>query len=156
MLVGRACTASLVIRQTLDSLQICGQEGIRAVLNPFCHLGIGRPAMRWVVLDAAILRRIVGGSDDNAVGKTGYSPSIIGEDRVRDDRSGGIPTIWIDHHLDAIRSQHLNRTHKSWFRECVGIPTEIERPVCALAGSILTDRLRDGQDMPFIKASLEG
>jgi hypothetical protein len=36
------------------------------------------------------------------------------------------------------------------------IPAEIQRPDCALAGSIFTDRLRDGQDMPFIKAFLEG
>ena len=156
MLVGRACTTSLVIRQTLHALQIGGKEGIRAILNPFRHLGIGRPTMRWVILDAAVLRRIVRGGDDDAVGEPRCSPSIVGEDRVRDDRSGGVPIILIDHHLNAVRCQHLERARTSWFRECVCIPAEIQRPDCALAGAIFTDRLRDGQDMPFVKASLEG
>ena len=31
-----------------------------------------------------------------------------------------------------------------------------EWPGCDLAGSIFTNRLRDGQDMPFVKALLEG
>ena len=59
MLVGRARTTSLSVRHTLHALQISGKEGIRAILNPFGHLGISRPTMRWVVLDAAVLRRIV-------------------------------------------------------------------------------------------------
>src|SRR2546427_2522011 len=93
MRVGRARTTSLVVRHTPHALQISGKEGIRAILNPFRYLGIGRSTMRRVVLDAAVLRRIVRWGDDDTGCETPCSPSIIGEDRVRDDRSGGVPAI---------------------------------------------------------------
>jgi hypothetical protein len=43
MLVGRACTTSLVVRHTLHALQFSGKEAIRAILNPFRYLGIAGP-----------------------------------------------------------------------------------------------------------------
>ena len=75
---------------------------------------------------------------------------------MRDDRSGGVATILIDHRVNAVRRQHLERVRTGWSRECVSISAEVQRPAGALTDSIFTDRLRDGQDMPFIKASLEG
>ena len=37
----------------------------------------------------------------------------------------------------------------------MSIPAKIEGAACALAGSIFTNRLCDGQDMPFVKAFLK-
>ncbi len=68
MPVSRARTTSLVVRHALHALQVNSKQCIRAILNPFRDLGIGRPAMRWVVLDAAVLRRVVRRSDDDTVG----------------------------------------------------------------------------------------
>mgnify|MGYP007082096042 CR=1 FL=1 len=139
-----------------DSTQINLYQGIGPVLDPFCDHGVSRPTVRWVVFDAAVLRRIVRGGDDDAVGKPRCSPSIIGENRVRDDGSGGVPSGLIDHDPNTVRCQHFDRTRPSRFRECVGIPAKVQGPDCTLAGSIFTDRLRDSQNMPLVKASLEG
>lgn len=84
-----------------------------------------------------------------------FPPFIIGEDRVRDDWSGSVPTILDDHCVDAVCCQHLERACTSCFRECVGNPAEVQRPNYALTGSVFIDRLRDGQDTPFIKALLK-
>ena len=44
---------------------------------------------------------------------------------MRDDRSGGVATILIDHRVNAVRRQHLERVRTGWSRECVSISAEI-------------------------------
>ena len=49
--------------------------------------GFGRPAVRRVVFETAIMRRVVGGRDDDAISEAADSSAIVGENRVRD---GGV------------------------------------------------------------------
>jgi hypothetical protein len=49
-------------------MQIDFHQGVGPVLDPFRDQCIRRATMRWVVFDAAVIRRIMRGSDDDAAG----------------------------------------------------------------------------------------
>src|SRR6185312_10216259 len=60
----------LLEEHSLYALQSICNQSVGAFLNPLCRRGIGWSARGWVVFEAAILRRIMRGRDNNAVGKT--------------------------------------------------------------------------------------
>src|SRR5699024_4313690 len=67
-----------------DLLPPVGQIGVGALGEPGRGLRAGRSAVGWVVLDAAVGRRIVAGGDDDAIG-LGIGaglPGVEAEDRV--------------------------------------------------------------------------
>ncbi len=45
-----------------------GDEVVGAVLDPLGGGGVGGAAVGWVVFEAAVFGRVVGGGDDDAVG----------------------------------------------------------------------------------------
>ncbi len=76
--------AGLGVVDALHALEAVGEIGVGAFLAHAGHVGIGRAAMRRIVFVAAILRRIVRGRDDDAVGEAAGAAPVVGEDRVRD------------------------------------------------------------------------
>jgi len=58
-----------VMRFAPNRLRIELHERIGPIFYPFRNLLVSRPAVRWVVLNAAVLRRIMRRSDDDAVGQ---------------------------------------------------------------------------------------
>src|SRR5581483_8431774 len=62
------------------------QQIIRPILNPARDLGIGRAAIRRVVLEATVFRRIVGRRDDNTVRQTSLSIAVISQNGMGDNR----------------------------------------------------------------------
>ena len=55
-------------------------------LDPAGDVGVGRAAVRRVVLEAAVFGRIVRRRDDDAVGEPAGAAAVVDEDRVRDRR----------------------------------------------------------------------
>ena len=49
-------------------------------------------------------------SNHNAIGKLIFTPSIIGENGMRNHRSGSIFISFRKHHIDSIGRQHFNST----------------------------------------------
>jgi len=88
-------------------MQIDFHQGVGPVLDPFCDHGVSWPTMRWVVFDAAVLRRIVRGGDDDAVGQSRAPAPVVGENGVGDDRGRRVAAILVHHDLDAMGRQHL-------------------------------------------------
>src|ERR1051325_3421041 len=89
-------------------------EGIRLLFYPFGDMRIRRSAVGRIVFETAEARRVMRRRDDNAVREATLATAIVGENCVRNDRSGSIAIGSIDHHFDTIRCQHFQRTRKSW------------------------------------------
>jgi hypothetical protein len=106
-----------------DSTQINLYQGIGPVLDPFCDHGVSRPTVRWVVLDAAVLRRIVRGGDDDAVGQSRAPAPVVGENGVGDDRGRRVAAILVHHDQDAM-GRHTSKTlaKAGSDRACVSLP----------------------------------
>ena len=62
------------------------EQRVRLALDPAGDVGVGRPAVRRVVLEAAVAGRVVRRRDDDPVGGAAAAAAVVGEDRVRDHR----------------------------------------------------------------------
>jgi hypothetical protein len=83
-------------RNTLHSGVSRTQKLVRSPLDPLCYLGVGRTAISRVVLEPAILRRVVRRGNDDAVGEVIAARAIVNEYRVRNDRRRLNPSArWI-------------------------------------------------------------
>jgi hypothetical protein len=60
------------------ALEAGGDEGVGAVGDPAGGIGVGRAAVRRVVLEAAVARRVVRRGDHDAVGAAGSSAADRG------------------------------------------------------------------------------
>ncbi len=67
-----------------DTFECRRQIGVGVLFDDRGDVGIGRAAVRRIIFVAAVLRRIVRGRDDDAVGEAARSAFVITEDRVRD------------------------------------------------------------------------
>ena len=65
--------------------------------------------MSRVVFESAVLRRVVRGRDDNAVGKMSISPVIMDENRPRNDRRRGHCVILLDDCVHAVAGEDFER-----------------------------------------------
>jgi len=99
-------------------MQIDFHQGVGPVLDPLRDQCIRRATMRWVVFDAAVLRRIMRGSDNDAAGQSRAQAPVVGEDGVGDDRGRRIAAILVHHDLDAMGRQ---------LRRAVRVHAQVER-----------------------------
>jgi hypothetical protein len=115
------------------------------------------PRRPQVVLEAAAVRRVVRRRDDDSVRRALRRAlgQVVRHDGARHDRRRGGRVSRVQHHLDAVRRQHLQRGRSRRFREGVRVPAEKEGPPDALRPAIGADRLGDGQDMPLVEAELQ-
>ena len=97
-------------------------------------VGVGRAAVRRVVLEAAVARRVVRRGDHDAVGQAGAGlPAAVGaDDRVRDRRGRGVAVAGVDQHGHVVGGQHLERGRPGRLGQRVGVAADEQRPVVAL------------------------
>ena len=112
--------------------------------------------MGGVVLEATGFRRIMRGSDHNAVGQAGLTAVIVAEDGMGDSRGGRVLIVVRQHHLNLVGGQDFHRAGQRGPRERMGIDAQEERPVDLLLLAIEANCLGDGQDVPFVKGPVEG
>ena len=67
----------LRIRHAAHVAQPVREDRVGAVLNPFGGRRIGGPAVRRVVLEAAVVRRIVRRRDDDAIGQSAPASAVV-------------------------------------------------------------------------------
>jgi hypothetical protein len=131
--------------------EIARNQVVGSVLDPVRHGCIGRSAARRVVLEAAIFRRIVRGRDHNAVGKICRSADVKGEDGMGNRRRRRITPAAIDHGFDAICREHFDRARESWLGQRVRVFSDVQRAIDVVAPAVVTNRLRDRQDVRLIE-----
>src|SRR5262245_51867437 len=83
------------------------------------------------------------------------STAVVSENSVRDYRSRSVAIIGIDHHLDAIRCQHLHGAGKSGLGKRVRIHAYVEWSVDALLLAIEANRLRYCKNVRLIEGVVE-
>ncbi len=84
-------------------------EGVSPFLDPRRHALIGRTAMRGVVLETAVARRVMRRRDHDAVRECPLAAAVVSEDRVGDHGRGCYAIAALNQRLDAIRGQHFER-----------------------------------------------
>jgi hypothetical protein len=89
-------------RNALDSSEPAGQECVGLLFDPPRHIGVGGAAVRWVVLEASVLRRVVRGRHHDPVGEPILAPAVVSQDRVGNDGCRRVAALRIDPDLDAV------------------------------------------------------
>ncbi len=111
--------------------------------------------MGRVVLEAAILRRVMGRRDNDAVRQPILPPAIVRQDGMREHRRGSVAQLRVHHYVHAACSQHLQRRVESRPRERMRILHKKQWAVYALPLAVPANRLRDGQDVVLVEGTIE-
>ena len=117
------------------------------MLDPLRHVGVGRAAVRRVVFEAAVLRRIVRRRDDDAVGETPIAAAVVDEDRPRDDRRRRDPVVPLNDGFDVVGGKHLQRGALGRAGQGMRVLAHEQRAVDAVRPPVVADRLGDGKDV---------
>ncbi len=147
----RAC-AKLI---RAHAAQVGLQQLVGPRLDPSGHLGVRGAAVRGVVLEAAAVRRIVRGSDDDAVGKPARASAVVGENRMRDGGRRRVLIACRRHHFDAVGREHLECARECRRGQRVRVETDEQRPVDAALLAIAADRLGNREHVKFVEARFE-
>ena len=74
---------------------------------------------------------------------------------MRNDRRWRVAVVLVDHHIDAVGGENLNRACQSGFGQSVCVDADIQRTGDAGPASVTADRLADRQDVRFIEGVIE-
>ncbi len=134
------------------------QQFVGARLDPVGDVGVGRTAVRRVVLDTAVGRRIVRGRHHDAVRAALAALAVLAvvhQDGARDGRRRRKAVIGLDHRLHAIGGEHRERVALRGPRQRVGVLAEKQRTADALGAAVVADRLGDGEDVVAVEAAAQ-
>ncbi len=141
----------LVIGHPLDAGGVSHQL-VGAIGDPLGGVGVGWATVGRVVLEATIARWVVRGGDDDAVGLrlAGVVP-VVDDDRAADGRGRCVVVLTLGQHVDTIGDEHLGGGLPRREAQRVGVLADEQRPVGALGGAVLDDRLRGGGDVQVVE-----
>ncbi len=134
---------------SLHSCVAVSQKRISPVLDPPGHVGVSRAPIGRVVLEPTILRRVVRGSYDNAVGEMLGARAVIDQDGARDDRGRCESVVSLDDRLHVVGRQDFERGALGRPGDRMGVLAHVERAVGALVAAVVADGLGDGQNVGF-------
>ena len=144
-----------VERHALYAGVVGTQQFVGAILNPAGDIGVRRTAVGRVVLEATVFRRVVRGSDNDAVGKMVFAAAVVNQNRVRYDGGGRDSVVLLNDGFDVVGGQNLERGALRRAGQRVGVLAHVKRAVGSLPTPILADGLRDCQDMGFGKGVMQ-
>ena len=163
-LVALALRPGLMERDAGDPLEVAADVGVGAVGDPARGVGVGRAAVRRVVLEAAVGGRVVARGDDDAVGEAGVRGEVVDaadlalvgpQDRVAHRGGGGVAVLRVDEDAHVVGDEHLDRARPRRLGEPVGVAPEEQRPVEALLTAVVDDRLGRGEDVVLVEGRLQ-
>jgi len=154
--VGRGGCESPAVGRALYVSQASGYEVVGSVLDPLGRGGVGGASVGWVVLEATVLGRVVGGGDDDAVGEAVFAVAVVGEDGVGEGGCGGVGEIGVDHGLDAVGAEDLEGGGEGGLGEGVCVLCEEEGAGDGLLAAVVADGLGDGGDVVVVEGGVEG
>ena len=115
-----------------------------------------RSTIRRVVLEAAVLGRIMRRGDDDPIGEAALAVLVVAQDGVRNDGRRRVPAALVDHHVNLIAGKYLEGAGQGGLRQRVGVNSDEQRAGDAASAPLMTDRLTDCQDMCLIEGIVEG
>ena len=155
MPVGCGGPKRLLVRNPVNAAQAAFEKLVRLRLDPVRDGWLRRPAVGRIVLEAAVMGRIMRRRDHDAIGKTCFPPAVVRQNRVGNGRSRGILVPRRKHDFHAVGRQHLQRAGKSRHGERMRIHAEEQRAVDLLLLPVQANGLTDGQDMPLVESLVE-
>ena len=111
--VGRFACA--VVGNSSQPSEILLEKCVCRALDPCCYVGIGRSTVGRVVLEAAVLGGIMRRGDDDPVGEPALAILVVAQDRVRNDGRRRVPAARVDHHVNLIGGEYLERARQGGF-----------------------------------------
>ena len=133
----------------------CTKERVRAILDPARDVGIGGAAVRRVVLEAAVFRRVVRRRDDDAVGEALGATAVVDQNRARDHGRRRVSVVGLDDGVDTVRSEDLERRALRRRRHRVRILAHVQGSARSLRAPKIADRLRNRQDVHLGERAVE-
>src|SRR6266481_8745227 len=140
---------ALYVRVTQSQQRVC------AFLNPIRHFAIGRSAVGWVVLEPAVLGRVMRRGDDDTVSQAVGATAVMRQDNPRNRRSWRYAVAALNNRLDAVRCEDLERSALGWAGNRMRIAAHVERPADAVSAPVVANRLRKRQDVRFVERPRE-
>ena len=137
------------------------EDFVGALSDPRGRIGVRGAAVRRVVLESTVTRRVVAGGDDDTVGQPFPSRSqVLGctvctKNRHRNRRGRSVGTACVDANINLIGGQDFQGGAPCGFAERVGVTTDEERTVEALLGSVVNNCLGNRNDVCFIELAIE-
>src|SRR6266446_1195161 len=119
------------------------------------YISVGRPAVGRVVLEAAVLRRVVRWCDDDAIGQSLLAAAVMDNNGARNNWRRGYPILALDNSLGEVGREHLKSGSLRRAGESVSILAQIEWAISALHAAEIADRLGDCQDMSFCERATQ-
>ena len=126
----------------------------RSWMRPVRSVSAGPP---WggIVLEAAVLRGVVGRRDDDAV-RRGGRLAVPAQDGVGNAGGGGVAVAGLHHGDHAVGGKHFKGGAPCGFGKGVGVFAEEERAGDAFGLAHVAHGLRDGKDVGLVEAGLQG
>lgn len=146
-----AAVPGLVQRLALNAFQLLRQQFVGALFDHRRQVGVGRAAVRRVVLDAAVFRWVMGRRNDDAVGLHAAA-AVVAQNGVRYRRRWREAVVFLHDHIDAVGGQHFQHGNEGRLGQRMGVFAHVARAGGALLMTNFGDRLSDGEDVRFVKA----
>ena len=135
-------------RDAPDAGEAVAQVRVGGVLHGRCGLAARRPAVRRVVLEAAVIGRVVRRGDHDAIGQAGRAAPVVRQHRVRQGGRRGVAVAAVDQDGDPIGGEHLERGRPGRLGQRVGVPGEKQR---AVGPAQVRDRLAGRGDVVVVE-----
>src|SRR5438105_9074162 len=131
------------------------QQRVCALLYPIRHFAIGRSAVSRVVLEPAVLGRVMRRGDDDTVSQAIGATAVMRQDNPRNRRSWRYAVAALNNRLDAVRCEDLERSALGRAGNRMRIAAHVERPADAMRAPVVANRLRDRQDVRLVERPRE-
>ena len=140
----------VAVRDAQDALQLRVEQLVRLALDPAGGVGVGRSAVRRVVLEAAVAGRVVRGRDDDAVGARRVRPRGCSS-RIACEITGvGVAPPWASTQTSTPWATSTSTIVSTAGADsaCVSAPRNSGPSIpCCLP--VAADRLADGRHVPL-------
>ena len=148
-------------QNAIDAAPTLFKDFVGALGDPRGRIRVRGTAVRRVVLESAVTRRVVAGGDDDTVGQSlprraqVLGCTICTENRNRNRGGRGERSACVDADINLVGGQDFQSGSPCGFAQCVGVATNKKRAVEALLGSVVDDCLGDRNDVCFVELAIE-
>ena len=155
--VRRGGAQRLLVWDAFHAFEAALQQLIRSGFNPAGDAAIGRSPIWGVVLEPAVVRRIVRRRNDNAVGQAPAhgAPAVVAHDSVRYRGRRCVRVVLGEHDVDAVGREHLDRGGARRHGQGMRVEAEKQRAANPLLPAVAADGLADREHVPFVEGLLE-
>jgi len=119
------------------------------------NIGFSRPAIRRVIFEPSVMRRIMRRRNYYAVGKSCFAPAVVCYNGMRNNGSWRYSSFSAIMTSIPFAASTSSAPAKCRYGECMCVHTKEKRTIYLLLFSIKTNGLSNGEYMPFVECFVE-